>query len=87
MQDASTRLRASRLALDQEIESRLRPGPGVVGWRERGVLPRRVKLAALGGIGLGIVMACLVPMPAWLALALALAAGIYAWWIWRWPEA
>jgi uncharacterized membrane protein YbaN (DUF454 family) len=63
-----------------------RYGAVVVNWRERGALPRGVKLAGVAGMALAIAGVVVLPLPGWLAAGLAAAAGAYAWWIWTRPE-
>jgi uncharacterized membrane protein YbaN (DUF454 family) len=70
----------------ERLQSGSKYGELLAGWRDRGTLPRRVKLGALGGILLGIVTIWFVPMPSWVGFALAVSMGVYAWWIWTRPE-
>jgi uncharacterized membrane protein YbaN (DUF454 family) len=62
-------------------------GPVIVGWQERGALPRPIKAGAIAGLGLSAVVAWLIPMPRWATVGLTAALAGLAVWLWRRPEA
>ena len=73
--------------LADRLRSHAALGPVIVGWQERGALPRPVKAGAIAGLGVSAVVTWLVPMPRWTAVGLTSGLIGFAVWLWRRPEA
>ncbi|WP_295809139.1 YbaN family protein [uncultured Nitratireductor sp.] len=74
-------------ALERKLLEHPKFGPVLRNWRDRGVMPRRAKLLAAGGIATGYVLFILIYAPGLtLAVAIAAAMGAIAVWIALRPE-
>ena len=72
--------------LDARLVAHPTLGPLVLGWRERGALPRRAKAAILAGFGISAAVAWSAPIPPWAAIAIAAVLALAGLWLWKRPE-
>ena len=62
-------------------------GPALVGWRERGAIPRHAKLASCLGMTIGFALFCWAVRPSWIvALIVAAVLVACATWVLRRPS-
>ena len=72
--------------LERKLAGNPQLGPLVTGWRERGTLPRSVKLAAGASLALSAALVWLSPAQPWLAIAIDAALTCFGAWLWTRPS-
>jgi uncharacterized protein len=72
--------------LERKLASHRQLGPLVSAWRERGALPRAVKLAAAGSLVVSGALVWLSPARPWLAIVIDGALVCFGAWLWTRPS-
>ncbi|HMN44594.1 MAG TPA: YbaN family protein [Povalibacter sp.] len=72
--------------LEQRLLAHSTYGPHIRVWRERGVIPRKAKMASTSMMAVSAIGLQFAPAPLWLRVGAPLLMLVVALWLWRQPE-